>query len=95
MTVTFDDQLVAMVAGTSTPTTPTTCTQSAGASAPFPTRNTADVTGVGGSGLSMTDTDGDAAPLHVPFLDPVADSGQAQVAVVDLGRAAREPRDAV
>lgn len=96
MTVTFDDEFVAMLCRNVNSHHADDVLAISRSLGGVPDAEHADATGVGGSGLSMTDTDGGAArTLHVPFLDPVADTGQARVAVVDLARAAPGPRNAV
>lgn len=56
----------------------------------------AEVTGIDGNGLHIEATvGGQAKALHVPFLEPVAEPGQVRVAVVNLAREARGPRNAV
>ena len=96
MTVTFDDEFVA-----------TACRNINGHHADdvldisrnlggVPDAEHAEVTGVDGNGLHITaSVAGETRTLQVPFLEPVSESTQVRVAVVNLAREARGPRNAL
>lgn len=61
-----------------------------------PDAERAEVTGVDGEALHLAAVvAGATVPLRVPFLEPVTESSQVRVAVVNLARRARGPRNAV
>jgi putative heme iron utilization protein len=94
VTVTFDEEFVAMACGQvnahHADDALAICRNLGGA----PDAERAEVTGIDGDGLDIAATvDSEVVPVRVAFLQPVTDSSRARVAVVDLARHARGPRN--
>jgi putative heme iron utilization protein len=96
VTVTFDDEFVAVACGQvnahHADDALAICRNLGGA----PDAERAEVTGIDGDGLDLAATvDGTVVPVRVAFLEPVSESSRVRVAVVDLARHARGPRNAL
>ena len=94
MTVTFDDDFVAMACGQINTHHPddvlAICQRLGGA----PDAERAEATSVDGEAIHLAAiVNGHTVAIRVPFLEPVADSGAVRVAVVNLARLARGPRN--
>lgn len=96
MTVTFDGDFVTMASGQintrHADDALAICRTLGGA----PDAEHAEVTGLDGDALTLAAVvAGDTVTIHVPVLEPVADASQVRVAVVNLAREARGPRNVV